>query len=155
MPSASIRAALAEAGHVYGAATTACADPELAEAITERVMTAAVRTAGGPLDRAHLVEQAVVLAVRIAPAPAFAGLPLEEREVIALARLGGRSAAEIALALDMSVEGVKKAMYTGLARIAEARELRPPASPCGARRKRPPPPGCAAAASPARGARGS
>jgi hypothetical protein len=49
-------------GYVYGAATAACADPELAEAITERVLTSAVRKPRGDrLDRARLIEEAVVL----------------------------------------------------------------------------------------------
>jgi DNA-binding NarL/FixJ family response regulator len=123
MPSGAIHAVLDHAGYVYGAATAACADSELAEAITERVLASAFGTAGGErLDRARLVEEAVLLAVRIDPSPPFAGLPVEEREVIALARLGGCSAKEIALALEISVESVKAAMRSGLVRLAGARE---------------------------------
>jgi DNA-binding CsgD family transcriptional regulator len=116
------RAVLDHAGYVYSAAGAACADPELAEAIAERVLTAAIRApCGEPPDRARLVEEAVVLGVRIHPAPPFDALPLNEREAIALARLGGCSAQEIALASETSIEQVKAAMRSGLARLADVR----------------------------------
>jgi DNA-binding NarL/FixJ family response regulator len=119
MPSGGARALLDHARYVYGAARAACADPELAEAISERVLTAAARAScGDPVDRARLVEQALVLAVRVDPSPPFAGLPPAEREVVVLARLGGLSAQEIALALEMSIESVKTALRSGLARLA-------------------------------------
>jgi DNA-directed RNA polymerase specialized sigma24 family protein len=63
-----------------------------------------------------------VLTVRADPSPAFARLAPDEREVIALARLGGCSAQEIALALELSIESVKAAMRRGLQRLAGARE---------------------------------
>jgi hypothetical protein len=117
------RAVLDHAGYVYGAATAACADPELAEAIAERVLTAAIRSpCGGLADRGRLVEEAVVLGVRVHPAPPFDALPLEEREAIALARLGGCTAQEIALATETSIEQVKASMRSGLERLAVARE---------------------------------
>lgn len=123
MPSGSARALLDDAGEVYSAARAACADPELAEAVAERVMIAAARTScGDQLDRARLVEQALVLGVRGDPSAPFAALPPEEREVIVLARLGRLSVQEIALALEMSIESVKSAMRGGLARLADARE---------------------------------
>jgi DNA-directed RNA polymerase specialized sigma24 family protein len=116
------RAVLDHAGHVYGAARAACADPELAEAIAERVLTAAVRSpCSGRLERKRLVEEALVLAVRSHPAPPFDALPLDERETIALARLGGCSAQEIALLRETSIENVKTTMRRGLERLVEAR----------------------------------
>jgi hypothetical protein len=113
------RAVLEHAGYVYGAASAACADPVLAEAIAERVLTAAVRApCGEPPDRGRLVEEAVVLGVRIHPAPPFDALPLNEREAIALARLCACSAQEIALANETSIEQVKASMRSGLERLA-------------------------------------
>jgi hypothetical protein len=117
------RAVLDHAGYVYGAATAACADHDLAEAIAERVLSVALRApCGEPPDRARLVEEALVLAVRLHPAPPFDALPLEEREAIALARLGGCSAQEIALASETSIEQVKAVMRSGLERLADARQ---------------------------------
>jgi DNA-binding NarL/FixJ family response regulator len=123
MPSGSVGGVLDHAGYVYGAATAACADPSLAEAVAERVLTSATRSGcGEAVERGRLVEEALVLAVRVDPSPPFAGLPPMEREVIALARLGGCSAHEIALALETSIASVKAAMRTGLARLAGACE---------------------------------
>ena len=122
MPSGATDSLLDHAGYVYGAAVAACADPELADAIAERVMTSAIRIGcANGLDRARLVEDAVLLAVRTDPSSPFSQLPAEEREVIALARLCGYTAQEIALVVDTSVEQVKATMLSGLARLADAR----------------------------------
>jgi Sigma-70, region 4 len=123
MPSGAASAVLDHAPHVYGAACTVCTDPEAAAAVTERVLAAAVHErSGAGLDRGTLVEEALVLGVRVAPSPPFAAMPLEEREVITLARLGGCSANEIAGLLAMSVEDVKAALLSGLERLAQPRE---------------------------------
>lgn len=124
MATGSTRTAWAHARRVYAAALPACSDPQVAEAITERVLTSAVRQGGGDvrLDCQRLIEEAIVLAMRVDPAPAFAEMPLDEREAVALARLGGCSALEIALVLETSVAGVKAAMLRGLGRLSRAAE---------------------------------
>jgi hypothetical protein len=105
---------------VYSAAAAACRDPSLAEAVAERVLTSAARAGTGCVgfDRRRLVEQAVVLGVRVDPAPPFDDLPLDEREAVALARLAGCTVGEIAIVLESSVEGVKDAMLRALERLA-------------------------------------
>jgi hypothetical protein len=122
MYSGSARTLLSHAGPVYSAAAAACNDRSLAEAVAERVLTSAARSGGGNVrvDRLRLVEQAVVLGVRVDPAPPFDGMPLDEREAVALARLAGCTVGEIALALDSSPEGVKAALLRALERLATA-----------------------------------
>jgi hypothetical protein len=107
-------------GPVYSAAAAACRDHSMAEAVAERVLTAAARACAGDVgfDRQRLVEQAVVLGVRVDPAPPFDGLALDEREAVALARLAGCTVGEIALVLESSAEDVKAAMLRALERLA-------------------------------------
>jgi hypothetical protein len=120
--SGSARALLSHTGPVYSAAAAACRDPSLAEAVAERVLTSAARAGAGeaglPGDRRRLVEQAVVLGIRVDPAPPFDCLPLDEREAVALARLAGCTVGEIAVALESSAESVKDAMLRALERLA-------------------------------------
>jgi len=81
--------------HVYGAALAASADADAAEDVTRGVMTDAVagRTRA---DARSLVQRALLGAVRGAPHPSLAPMRTEEREVVALARLGGYTVPEIA-----------------------------------------------------------
>jgi DNA-binding NarL/FixJ family response regulator len=115
---------LEHAGSVYAATVAACRHEQIAEAITERVVTSALRSNGwdASLDRSRLIEQAVVLAVRVDPCPALARLPVEEREAIALARLAGCSVQEIALALETGVDHVKAAMSRTLRHMSASPE---------------------------------
>lgn len=109
--------------HVYGAAVAASRDHTTAGEIAERVLlTAASEGVGGDrsLDRRDLVERAIRLGVRIAPARGFAAMEADDREAIALARLAGYSVAEIAVTLDTSVDDVKARMRRGLRSAAEA-----------------------------------
>jgi Sigma-70, region 4 len=112
------RTLLSHAGPVYSAAAAACRDPSLAEAVAERVLTSAAGAGEACCDRRRLVEQAVVLGVRVDPAPPFDGLPPDEREAVALARLAGCTVGEIAIVLESSAEGVKGAMLRALERLA-------------------------------------
>jgi hypothetical protein len=103
--------------HVYGAAVAASRDHTTAVEIAERVLlTAASEGVGGDrsLDRRQLVERAIRLGVRIAPAKGFAAMETDDREAIALARLTGYSVGEIAVTLDTSVDDVKARMRRGL-----------------------------------------
>jgi DNA-directed RNA polymerase specialized sigma24 family protein len=105
--------------HVYGAALAASADPDAAEEITRDVMTDAV-TGRTRADARSLVGRALLAAVRGDPHPAFAPMLLEEREVVALARLGGYSVPEIAEALDIA-PAVARARMTNALRAAQVR----------------------------------
>jgi DNA-directed RNA polymerase specialized sigma24 family protein len=65
-------------------------------------------------DRRQLVERTIVQAMRSAPAVPFASMPAKAREAVALARLAGYSAREIALALDVGVPEAKRLLRAGL-----------------------------------------
>jgi Sigma-70, region 4 len=159
--------------HVYSAAVAASRDPTTAVEISERVLlTTAPEVVGGDgsLDRRQLVERAIRLGVRMAPAPGFAAMEADDREAIALARLAGYSVGEIAVTLDTSVDDVKARMLRGLRTAAQAlsespQDLRAPrvrprvtgdsVSPGSGRRTLPPPLGSGSGASRGRGAHGS
>jgi DNA-directed RNA polymerase specialized sigma24 family protein len=105
--------------HVYGAALAASADSESAEEVTRYVMTDAVagRTSA---DARVLVQRALLSAVRGDPHPALAPMQIEEREVVALARLGGYTVPEIAEALDIDPAEARARMTSAL-RAAQVR----------------------------------
>ena len=126
---------------VYAAAMAASSDAGVAEEVTERVLIA---DPGG--DSGVLVERAVRLAVRTSPHPAFAPMPLREREVIALARLTGATTARIAAVLGVEPVEAHRLMASGLRAVVNRG---------GARRTQPPRPGSGSAASPGRVARAS
>jgi DNA-directed RNA polymerase specialized sigma24 family protein len=117
---------------VYAAARAVVADDDAAAEITRRVLVA--DPCGAP---DALAVRGVRLAVLTAPHPAYAAMESEEREAVALARVLGLDADEIARGLGISRADV-------LARLAR-----------GLRRTRPPRPGCAGAASPAHAGRAS
>jgi len=96
---------------VYGAALAASAGPAAAGEVTHDVMVGA---AGRRPDVRALVARAIVRAVRTAPHAAFARMPEGEREVVALARLGGYTVAEIAEALGIAPAEARSRMTSGL-----------------------------------------
>jgi hypothetical protein len=105
--------------HVYGAALAASADAAAAQDVTHGVMTdaAAGRTRA---DARSLVQRALLSAVRGDPHPALAPMRVEEREVVALARLGGFSVPEIADVLGIAPAEARKRMTSAL-RAAQVR----------------------------------
>jgi Sigma-70, region 4 len=117
-----VAAVMRIAPHVYGAAVAASRDEASALAVTNRVLIEAAREpagAGRALDCRQLVENAIGLAVRSCPAEGFATIEQDDREAIALARLGGYSVTEIATALGTSAEDVKRRMSRGLRTVAQ------------------------------------
>jgi DNA-directed RNA polymerase specialized sigma24 family protein len=101
--------------HVYGAALAASSGPAAAGDATRDVMVAA---AGQRFDVRALVARVIVRAVRTAPHAAFAPMPDGDREVVALARLGGYSVAEIAEALGIAPAEARSRMTSGLRAVA-------------------------------------
>lgn len=140
------------APHVYGAALAASGDEGAAASVAEHVLRSALgEPAGGVVDRRLLVERAIRLGVRSAPAGSFAGMEASDREAIALARLGGYSVDEVAASLATSPEDVKSRMLRGLRSAARPRPVTRGSGP----RKPPPPRDSGSGASRARGERGS
>jgi DNA-directed RNA polymerase specialized sigma24 family protein len=101
---------------VHGAAVAASRDADSAARVTERVLGDAARNhaPGQSIDRRRLVERAIRLGVRLCPAEGFAALDERDREAIALARLGGYRAPEIARVLETSPGDVKRRLSRGL-----------------------------------------
>ena len=102
------------APHVYGAARAAARDEDAAADVVERVLRAA--TGERLLDRDRLVERAIRLAVTTRPAKGFAAMDPQDREAVALARLAGYSATDVAATLGIDVDEVKRSMLRGLRR---------------------------------------
>ena len=100
------------APHVYGAALAASRDERSAAGVTERVLEKAA--AEGVILRDRLVERAILAAVRRAPAPCFEFMRQPDRDAVALARLAGYSAPQVAASLGLSVEEVKASMLRAL-----------------------------------------
>jgi hypothetical protein len=138
--------------HVYGAALAASRDHHNAVIVAEEVLGGAAREwARRPAARSELTERAIRLGVRTAPGPGFADMDTEDREVVALARLGGYSVSDIAARLGTPADQVKAQMLRGLQRAVGTGSFSRGSGP----QTPPPPPGCGSAASPAHGARGS
>ena len=99
--------------HVYGAAVAASADEASAAGIARELMVDAVagRTRA---DARALVQRALLAAVRGDPHPSLAPLRAEEREVVALARLGGFTVMEIAEALGIAPAEARSRMTSAL-----------------------------------------
>jgi hypothetical protein len=97
---------------VYGAALAAAGDERAAADVTQAVL--GVAAAEPVVVREQLVERAILSAVRRSPAPCFEGMPRPGREAVALARLAGYSAAEVASSLELGVEDVKASMLCAL-----------------------------------------
>src|SRR5688572_11792167 len=100
------------APHVYGAALAASRDERAAAGVTERVLEKAA--AENVISRERLVERAILAAVRRAPAHCFEVMRQPDRDAVALARLAGYSAAQVAESLGLSVEEVKASMLRAL-----------------------------------------
>ena len=116
-----VAAVMRIAPRVYGAAVAASRDQASALAVTERVLLEAAREPADPghaLDWRRLVENAIRLAVRSCPAEGFAAIGQDDREAIALARLGSYSVTEIAAALETSAADVKRRISRGLLTVA-------------------------------------
>jgi hypothetical protein len=105
------------APHVYGAALAASRDEEAAADVAERVLRVAARER--LLDRDRLVERAIRLGVTATPAAGFAAMDRGDREAVALARLAGYSAADVAATLGVGVEEAKRRMLRGLRTAAD------------------------------------
>jgi DNA-directed RNA polymerase specialized sigma24 family protein len=97
---------------VYGAALAAARDERAAAGVTERVLGSAA--AESVVARDALVERAILTAVRGAPAPCFEVMPQPGRDAVALARLAGYSAEQVAGSLELRVEEVKSSMLQAL-----------------------------------------
>jgi DNA-directed RNA polymerase specialized sigma24 family protein len=100
------------APHVYGAALAAARDEDAAAGVTKRVLGRAA--AESVIARETLVERAILSAVRSSPAACFEVMPRPGREAVALARLAGYSAAEVATSLELGVADVKASMLQAL-----------------------------------------
>ena len=119
----------------------ASSDAGVAEQVTERVLLA---DPGGDSD--VLVALAVLLAVRTSPHAALSRMRVEEREVIALARLARATTNRIAVVLALEPKAVRALMTSGLRALINRD---------GAPRMPPPLPGCGCGASPGHAARAS
>ena len=126
---------------VYTAAFAASGDRAVAEQVAERVFLAAPSG-----DATTLAERAVLLALRSAPARAFAAMPTEDRDVVGLARLTGAHTGRVASVLGITPEEVRARMRRGLRAVLSAD---------GAPRTPPLPLGCGSAASPGHAGRAS
>jgi hypothetical protein len=121
---------------VWRAALAASGDRHVAEAVTTAVLYAASPDA----TAADLVRQAVLAAVRQAPAAPFAAMGNAQREAVALARIAGCPVGEVAAALGVGDGAARHLLTAGL----RSRLRRPPAS---GRRTPRPALGCGSAAS--------
>jgi Sigma-70, region 4 len=121
---------------VYTAAYAASGDQAVAEQVAERVMLAAPGH-----DDTTLAERAVLLALRTGPDRSFAAMGVQEREVVALARLTGATTGRVATVLGISQDEVRARMRDGLRAVL---------SGGGGRRTLPPLHGSGSGASPGR-----
>src|SRR3954464_6831125 len=121
---------------VWRAALAASGDRDVAEAGTTGVLYAASPDA----TAADLVRQAVLAAVRQAPAAPFAAMGAAQREAVALARIAGSPVGEVAAALGVGDGPAGRLLAAAL----RSRLRRPPAS---GRRTPRPALGCGSAAS--------
>jgi hypothetical protein len=117
---------------VWGAALAASGD----HAVAADVTTLVVCRADADASRAELVRDAVLAAVKRAPAPAFAAMASAEREAVALARIAGCRTDEVAVALGIGERAARRLLTEGLRstlrrhRASVPRRL-PPALGCG------------------------
>jgi DNA-binding NarL/FixJ family response regulator len=104
---------------VYGAALAVAEDDDVAADVTAHVMarTMAARIRGVDIGIAP-EDRAIALVVRSAPSAALRPLAPEDRAPVALARVQGRSVAQIATALDLDERSVKASLTRGLRAVA-------------------------------------
>jgi hypothetical protein len=121
---------------VWRAALAASGDQAVAGDVTAAVLR------GAPADavRGELVRGAVLAAVRRAPAPAFAAMPGEAREAVALARIAGCEVGEVAATLGVADATARTLLTEGLRCVLRLRAATGPRTP-------PPALGCGSAAS--------
>ena len=105
---------------VYGAALRAASDEESAVLAALSALgddpSGETGDVGGERRRA-LMARAVASALRSSPSEPLAGLPLDERETIGLARIVGMNVDEIALFTGTDASAVKARMRSGLERL--------------------------------------
>jgi DNA-directed RNA polymerase specialized sigma24 family protein len=104
------------APHIYGAALAAASNERAAAGVTERVLETAA--AEDVIARDRLIERAILTAVRRAPAPCFEAMEQPDRDAVALARLAGYSAEQVASSLGIGVDEVKASMLRALRGVA-------------------------------------
>src|SRR3954447_21841743 len=110
---------------VWRAALAASGDRHVAEAVT----TAVLHAASPDATAAYLVRQAVLAAVRQAPAAPFAAMAAAQREAVALARIAGSPVGEVAAALGVGDGTARRLLTAGprsLLRPPPATRGRPP-----------------------------
>jgi DNA-directed RNA polymerase specialized sigma24 family protein len=117
---------------VWRAALAASGDQRVAEAVTTAVLHAAPPKA----PAADLVRQAVLAALRQAPAPPFAAMEGAQREAVALARIAGCPVGEVAATLGVADGTARRLLTAGLRSTrrrlpASARRTPQPALGCG------------------------
>jgi hypothetical protein len=122
---------LAHLDRIWRAALAASGDREVAEQVTTAVLRAAPRGAAGP----DLVRDAVLAAVRRAPAPPYAAMDAPEREAVALARIAGCPVGDVADALGIGDGAARRLLTAGLRAVgqrpASGRRTPRPALGCG------------------------
>jgi hypothetical protein len=120
---------------VWRAALAASGDQRVAEQVTTAVLRAAPRGAAA----SDLIRDAVLAAVRRAPAPPFAAMDAPEREAVALARIAGCPVGDVAVALGIGNGAARRLLTAGVRAVRQ----RPPSG----RRTPRPALGCGSAAS--------
>jgi Sigma-70, region 4 len=127
MPSVDSRQGLmGVAPSVYGAAVAAACDHEGAAVVAELAIAGARRRRRAPPpDRRALVEEALLLASNLCPKAPFAKMEPADREAVVLARLGGYTVGEIAVALGITSGDAKRRLRRGLEAIATPTVARP------------------------------
>jgi hypothetical protein len=97
---------------VYASATGAAADRRAAEDATVRALASADR---GKADTERVSATAIRLALRAAPAPAFARMRLADAEAVALCRLLRLDVGGVAALLGIAAPEVRRRLTRGLA----------------------------------------
>jgi DNA-binding NarL/FixJ family response regulator len=106
---------------VYGAALAVADDPEAAVDVTARVLASSMAARIRGIDAGIAPEdRAIALVLRSAPSAEFRPLRPEDRAVVALARVRGRSVAQIASALDLDEGTVRTSLTRGLRDVARS-----------------------------------
>ena len=109
------------APYVYAAAVAASRDREAAAAVTAYILSSAARGSyGSAPERRLLVEEALLLGVRLSPSYVFSIMGREHREAVVLARIGRYPVAEIAQVLGVSAAEVKLRLRHGLEAVASS-----------------------------------
>lgn len=105
---------------IYGAALAVAGNPDAAVDVTAHVLARSMAARSRGVVEISPEDRAIALAVRSAPSAEFRPLRLEDRAVVALARVRGRSVAQIASALDLDEGAVRVSLTRGLRDVARA-----------------------------------